>query len=517
MNTNWIKIDSERCKACGLCIEACKHGCLGWGSQINRAGYLPAQIVAPASCIGCKLCLYTCPEPLCITSIETNAQNDSLPQNGDRNAKDGDVSAQNGDSTQKSAKPGQNGDRNAQNGDRNAQNGDSTQKSIDLDQNDSLLKNGDVSAQNGTPRTLRAFMKGNDAIVAGALAAGCRAFFGYPITPASEIAHDAMQLFESAGALAIQAESEIAAIHMLYGAGATGTMAMTATSGPGLSLMQDGLSYMAAAQIPGVVVDIMRAGPGLGNIGPEQSDYAMVVRGGGHGEYHIPVLAPASAREMFDMTREAFRIAFEYRTPVCILADAFIGQMMESLDIPETLPAASDIASAQFPFEARVDATPQTSSHIISTLDLVPESLAKKNDARFAHYDAMKSIARFEYTEFSPNCPSDEAPNAIHADIDTLVVAFGICARIAREAAQQAANAAHKRFAVLRPQTLWPIDGDAWHPYIERARKICVVECNRGMMRADLARFIDETRMYGICRDGGIVPTVEEIVAQLAS
>ena len=360
-------------------------------------------------------------------------------------------------------------------------------------------------------------MKGNDAIVAGALAAGCRAFFGYPITPASEIAHDAMQLFESAGALAIQAESEIAAIHMLYGAGATGTMAMTATSGPGLSLMQDGLSYMAAAQIPGVVVDIMRAGPGLGNIGPEQSDSAMIVRGGGHGEYHIPVLAPASAREMFDMTREAFRIAFEYRTPVCILADAFIGQMMESLDIPEMLPAASDIASAQFPFEARVDATPQTSGHIISTLDLIPESLAKKNDARFAHYDAMKSIARFEYTEFSPDCPSNEAPNASHADIDTLIVAFGICARIAREAAQQAANAAQKRFAVLRPQTLWPIDGDKARPYIERARKICVVECNRGMMRADLARFIDETRMYGICRDGGVVPTVEEIVAQLVS
>ena len=357
MNTNWIKIDSERCKACGLCIEACKHGCLGWGSKINRAGYLPAQIISAASCIGCKLCLYTCPEPLCITSIEPNAQNESLIKNGDISAP----------------------------------NDDSTQKSIDLGQNDSLIKN-------GVPRTLRAFMKGNDAIVAGALAAGCRAFFGYPITPASEIAHDAMQLFESAGALAIQAESEIAAIHMLYGAGATGTMAMPATSGPGLSLMQDGLSYMAAAQIPGVVVDIMRAGPGLGNIGPEQSDYAMIVRGGGHGEYHIPVLAPASAREMFDMTREAFRIAFEYRTPVCILADAFIGQMMESLDIPEMLPAASDIASAQFPFEARVDATPQTSGHIISTLDLIPESLAKKNDARFAHYDAMKSIARFEYT-----------------------------------------------------------------------------------------------------------------------
>ena len=502
MNTNWIKIDSERCKACGLCIEACKHGCLGWGSKINRAGYLPAQIISAASCIGCKLCLYTCPEPLCITSIEPNAQNESLIKNGD-------ISAPNGDSTQKSIDLGQN-ESLIKNGDISAPNDDSTQKSIDLGQNDSLIKN-------GVPRTLRAFMKGNDAIVAGALAAGCRAFFGYPITPASEIAHDAMQLFESAGALAIQAESEIAAIHMLYGAGATGTMAMTATSGPGLSLMQDGLSYMAAAQIPGVVVDIMRAGPGLGNIGPEQSDYAMIVRGGGHGEYHIPVLAPASAREMFDMTREAFRIAFEYRTPVCILADAFIGQMMESLDIPEMLPAASDIASAQFPFEARVDATPQTSGHIISTLDLIPESLAKKNDARFAHYDAMKSIARFEYTEFSPDCPSNEAPNASHADIDTLIVAFGICARIAREAAQQAANAAQKRFAVLRPQTLWPIDGDKARPYIERARKICVVECNRGMMRADLARFIDETRMYGICRDGGVVPTVEEIVAQLVS
>ena len=185
MNTNWIKIDSERCKACGLCIEACKHGCLGWGSKINRAGYLPAQIISAASCIGCKLCLYTCPEPLCITSIEPNAQNESLIKNGD-------ISAPNGDSTQKSIDLGQN-ESLIKNGDISAPNDDSTQKSIDLGQNDSLIKN-------GVPRTLRAFMKGNDAIVAGALAAGCRAFFGYPITPASEIAHDAMQLFESAGA-----------------------------------------------------------------------------------------------------------------------------------------------------------------------------------------------------------------------------------------------------------------------------------------------------------------------------
>lgn len=492
VKTTWIEIDGERCKACGLCIDVCKHACLDWSTRMNRAGYTPVQNAAPERCAHCGLCLDACPEPLCIRLTERQAQSRV-------------------DSPRVSPP---------------IQDAQTPQKANRSEHGASERAEG---------KTLRAFMKGNDAIVAGALAAGCRAFFGYPITPASEIAHGAMQLFGKVGALAIQAESEIAAVHMLYGAGASGTMAMTATSGPGLSLMQDGLSYMAAAQIPGVVVDIMRAGPGLGNIAPEQTDYAMIVRGGGHGEYRIPVLAPASVQEMFDMTREAFRLAFEYQTPVCILADAFIGQMMESIILPESLPSPESIASARFPFKGRADGTPQTSGNVVSTLELVPESLARKNDARFARYDAMKSIARFEYAEFgdaqdeqaSPVGGSTSAtealPPAFRANeidsppIDTLVVAFGICARLSREAAQIAAKMTRRTFALIRPQTLWPIDADAWRPYVRRADKICVVECNRGMMRADLARFVDDKRLYGICRDGGVVPTVAEIVERLVS
>lgn len=354
--------------------------------------------------------------------------------------------------------------------------------------------------------SLRAFMKGNDAIAAGALAAGCRAFFGYPITPASEIAHDAMRLFGMAGAIAVQAESELAAIHMLYGAGAAGVMAMTATSGPGLSLMQDGLSYMAAARLPGVVVDIMRAGPGLGNIAPEQSDYGTAVFGGGHGHYRMPVLAPGGVGEMFAMTREAFDIAFRFRTPVCILADAYIGQMMESIDIPETLPAAADIASARYPFAGRADGAPETAGNIVSTLDLVPASLSKKNDDRFAGYERMKSIAGFEYAEFSGSCPHSPDDG-----IDAIIVAFGICARIAREAAQKVAAETNLTAALLRPKTLWPQAEDEISRICRRARKIIVAECSRGMMRDDLSRFIGSDRLFGICHDGGIVPSVQEI------
>src|SRR3984885_14315717 len=182
---------------------------------------------------------------------------------------------------------------------------------------------------------MRKLMKGNEAIVRSALLAGCRAFYGYPITPASEITESAATYMPQVGGVFLQAESEVAAINMLYGASAAGVRCMTSSSGPGISLMQEGISYMAGAELPCVIADITRGGPGLGNIAPDQSDYHQVVKGGGHGNYHTIVLAPDSVQEMADLTALAFELADRYRNPVVLMADGYIGQMMEPVEFPE--------------------------------------------------------------------------------------------------------------------------------------------------------------------------------------
>ena len=349
----------------------------------------------------------------------------------------------------------------------------------------------------------RSFLKGNDAIICGALYAGCRAFFGYPITPASEIAHDAMRYFPMAGALALQAESEVAAINMLYGAGAGGDAAMTATSGPGFSLMQEGISYMAAARIPGVIVDIMRSGPGLGNIGPEQADYNMAVHGGGHGHYHTIVFAPASVEEMFSMTIAAFQATFRYLTPACVLADAFIGQMMETIELPDDLPLPGEVPQNKTPFKNAVTGTAQTRGNIVSSLELIPSRLHQKNDERFAVYDAIER-----------EMPASHIDEMEQADI--VVVAFGICARIAMDAVANA-RAQHLRITLFRPKTLWPMDTANLLRVTQNASKIFVVECSRGMMQNDIERYCGRERVRGIYMDGGLIPTSEQILNEIVS
>ncbi|MDZ7343655.1 MAG: 3-methyl-2-oxobutanoate dehydrogenase subunit beta, partial [candidate division KSB1 bacterium] len=211
-------------------------------------------------------------------------------------------------------------------------------------------------------------IKGNEAVVKAALLAGCRAYFGYPITPASEIAETAALYFPKMGGTFLQAESEVASINMLYGAASTGARAMTASSSPGISLMQEGISYMAGAELPGVIVDIVRGGPGLGNIAPEQGDYFQIVKGGGHGNYRVIALAPNSAQEMCDLTILAFELADRYRNPVVVIADGFIGQMMEPVSFPE--------AVAELPPKPwAVAATPETRDNLITSIELVPEEL----------------------------------------------------------------------------------------------------------------------------------------------
>ena len=345
---------------------------------------------------------------------------------------------------------------------------------------------------------MRTFLKGNDAVVSGALHAGCRAFFGYPITPASEIAHGAMKAFPKAGALAIQAESEIAAINMLYGAGASGIAGMTATSGPGLSLMQEGISYMAAARLPGVIVDVMRAGPGLGNIAPEQSDYFVAVHGGGHGHYQCPVFAPASVEEMFTMTQQAFQAAFQFKTPAFVLADAFIGQMMETLTVPDAPMSSEQTAQIRWPLPNAVRGDLKTAGHIVSSLELVPEKLKLKNDDRFADYEIMKRTL--------PQAEIDA-----QTDADTVVVAFGICARMALDAVQNARKQ-QKRITLFRPKTLSPFPEQDFLNCIQNTQKIIVVECNRGMMRTDIERIARSQTIVGCNADGGMLPDIADFL-----
>ena len=216
------------------------------------------------------------------------------------------------------------------------------------------------------------FLKGNEAVVKGAVLAGCQAYYGYPITPASEIAHAAALYLPVSGGTFLQAESEIAAINMVYGAAAAGQRVMTASSGPGISLKQEGISYCAGSELPCVIVDVMRGGPGLGNIAPEQGDYNQVVKGGGHGNYKCIVLAPNSVQEMCDFGMLAFDLADKYRNPVYILSDGFVGQMMEPVEFPEPV--------KQFPDKSwAIKGTPETSDNLITSIELDPDDLERPN------------------------------------------------------------------------------------------------------------------------------------------
>ena len=282
---------------------------------------------------------------------------------------------------------------------------------------------------------MRYLLKGNEAVVRGAIAAGCKAYFGYPITPASEIAETASLLLPEAGGVFIPAESEIAAIQMLYGASSAGVRAMTASSGPGISLMQEGISYMAGAELPGVIVDVMRAGPGLGNLGVEQGDYLQLTKGGGHGNYRTPVFAPNSVQEMCDLTIHAFEVADLYRNPVYVLADGALGQMMEPVEMPKTVQSAPDK-----PWAVRGDAA--TRKNLITSIFLDHEKqeiLITRLEKKYEEIEKSEVLLEETLTE----------------DAEILIVAYGISSRIAR-AAVDLARAEGLRVGLLRPISLYP-------------------------------------------------------------
>jgi 2-oxoisovalerate ferredoxin oxidoreductase alpha subunit len=341
------------------------------------------------------------------------------------------------------------------------------------------------------------FVKGNEAVVMGALYAGCDAFFGYPITPASEIAHAASEYFPATGREFLQAECETASINMVYGAAAAGKLSMTASSGPGISLMQEGLSYMAGAELPGVIVNIQRAGPGLGNVYPEQGDYNQAVRGGGHGNYHCLVLAPGSVQEMCDFTVRAFALAFRYRNPVIVLADAVLGQMMETLRLPERESPRPDARSWA------VQGTAGTRPHLITSIYLNAPAQEEHNIRLQAKYASLQHEADAELYR------ADDAA--------VLLAGYGISSRIARTAVDVLRERGIKA-GLFRPTTLYPFPA-ALARRLTTGRDWVAVELSSGQFRDDLAFQLGRpAESIGLInRMGGMLVTVDQVVEQVAA
>lgn len=343
---------------------------------------------------------------------------------------------------------------------------------------------------------MRKLAKGNVAVIMGAILAGCRAYYGYPITPASEIAEAAALYIPQVGGTFLQAESEVSAINMVYGAASAGVRAMTGSSGPGLSLMQEGLSYLAGSELPCVVVDVMRGGPGLGNIAPEQSDYFAMVKGGGHGNYHNFVLAPASVQEMADLTRLAFELADRYRNPAIVLADGFIGQMIEPLD----LALADQAQPPEKPWA--VCGTPETRANLITSIYLEPDELEghqRKLEAKYARARQLETRHELYLAE----------------DAEVLLVGYGIVSRVLRSAVEKL-RAGGLRAGLFRPITLWPFPSQALAETAAHCRSVLVVELSNGQMVEDVRLALDgkvPVEFYG--RVGGNVPSAEEIHDQV--
>jgi 2-oxoisovalerate ferredoxin oxidoreductase alpha subunit len=336
--------------------------------------------------------------------------------------------------------------------------------------------------------------KGNSAIAIGALYAGCDCFFGYPITPASEILHDASYYFPRLGRRFVQAESEEAAINMVYGAAAAGHRAMTSSSGPGISLMQEGVSYLAGAELPAVIVDIMRAGPGLGNIGPEQSDYNQVVKGGGHGNYRTITLAPNCVQEMCDMTAEAFALAWQWRTPVYVLADGVLGQMIEPLTFPEVA------VQPQGDPPWAVAATAETMGNVVTSIFLDFSDLERFNE------HLQEKYARVE-------AELEDAETLCCDDAEIVLVSYGISSRIARSAVE-VCRTEGLRVGLLRPRKVYPFPRRQLRELARRGvRAFASVEMSNGQMADDIRLAIECSRPVTVVqRYGGNLITLNQVV-----
>jgi 2-oxoglutarate ferredoxin oxidoreductase subunit alpha len=347
-------------------------------------------------------------------------------------------------------------------------------------------------------------MKGNEAIAHAAIRCGVDGYFGYPITPQSEVLETLAEMkpWETTGMVVLQAESELAAINMVYGGAGTGKMVMTSSSSPGVSLKQEGISYIAGAELPCLIVNVMRGGPGLGTIQPSQADYFQTVKGGGHGDYKLIALAPASVQEMADFVSLGFELAFKYRNPAIILADGVVGQMMEKVVLPEAKPRRTEQQIIEQCPWASTGKPKSRKPNVISSLELKPEEM-EKNNLRFqAKYRTIEeNEVRYEEIECE--------------DADYIIIAFGSMARIGQKAMEMAREEGIK-VGILRPITLWPFPAKIIAHYAERVKGFLVTELNAGQMIEDVRLAVEgRVPVEHFGRLGGIVPDPDEIIEAL--
>lgn len=451
-----VVVDTDRCKGCNLCVVACPTHTLALTTgEVNHKGYAYSYMAQPEACIGCSSCAIVCPDG-CISVYKT-------PHPAARPAESFTPAATQAETRQ--------------------------------------------PAPAGTDETAGEvlLMKGNEAIAHAAIRCGCDGYFGYPITPQSEVLETLAELkpWETTGMVVLQAESEVASINMLYGGGGSGKRVMTSSSSVGIALMQEGISYMAGAEVPGVIVNVQRGGPGLGTIQPSQSDYNQATRGGGNGDYNVIVLAPNSVQEMADFVDLAFNLAFKYRTPTMILSDGVIGQMMEKVVLPPFKPRRTEEEIArECPWAANGHGIAHRKINVITSLELQSNEMEKRNIHLQEKY---REICRNEVRFEESGCE----------DADYLIVAFGSAARISQKAISQA-RAKGLRVGLVRPITLWPFPTDEIHRLARGKKGVLTVEINAGQMVYDVRAAVAGQAPVGhFGRLGGIVPSPDEIVNAL--
>ncbi len=338
----------------------------------------------------------------------------------------------------------------------------------------------------------RVLMKGNEALAEAAIRAGCRHFFGYPITPQTELAAYMSKTMPKIGGVYLQAESEIGAANMLLGCAATGVRAMTSSSSPGISLKTEAISYMAASDIPCLIINIQRGGPGLGGIQPSQSDYWQSTKALGHGDFHVLVFAPSTVQEMVDLVHTAYDLSEKYRVPALILADGMLGQMMEPVKLPEKIEPSTDKSWAVNGHKNK------RQRNIVNSLYLTPNKLEETVIERFERYDAIKQ------NEQMAECYKCD-------DAEIVVVAYGASSRIARSAVNKVREVGHK-VGLIRPISLWPFCADEIQKASKTAKKMLVVEMSMGQMVDDVKlNSVNPNEVYFYGRTGGMIPTPDEV------
>lgn len=339
----------------------------------------------------------------------------------------------------------------------------------------------------------KVLMKGNEALAEAAIAAGCKLFFGYPITPQTEVAAYMSKRLPKIGGTYLQGESEIASINMVLGAAATGARAMTSTSSPGISLMSEGISYIAGSDVPALIINVQRAGPGLGGIQPSQGDYWQATRSAGHGDLHLIVFAPSTVQEMVDYVAMAFELGDKYRMPAMVLSDGMLGQMME----PVVLPDVSDVKLPEKPWAACGHQN-KRAHNIINSLNTNPSELEELNNNRFKRYAEVKKNEQ-------------RAEEYLVDDADIVIVAYGSCSRVSRSAIDKARKEGIK-VGLIRPITLWPFPENAVKKAAKSAKKFLTVEMSAGQMVDDVRLAVNGAKpvsFYG--RTGGVIPTPNEV------